>query len=145
MKKIDVDTVREAVDASPRLQQLAAQLRDELGVRFAAAGVSPDQAMLDPITILMLISVILQVIRLCRERNQRSAEDIAADLRTGPRVPPQRTMRLRRRLNTLWRDYRTQHNLPATEINPFISAVYAVSGAIDATTVNEFVALTNRR
>jgi len=136
-----LDVLRKQIAASPRLQQFEEQLRAELGDRFAAAGVTPDVAMLDPITILMIISIVLRVIRLCQERNHRPAADIAADLRDGSRVPPRRTIRLRRRLNILWREYCRQHDLPATELNLFLAAVYAVSATVDDDTVAEFMTL----
>jgi hypothetical protein len=141
MTDSDLDALRRHIAASPRLQQFEEQLRLELGNRFVAAGVAPDVAMLDPITILMIISVVLQVIRLCRDRNRRPVADIAADLRAGSRVPPQRTMRLRRRLNILWREYCQQHNFPSTELNLFLAAVYAVSATVDDDTVAEFMTL----
>jgi hypothetical protein len=141
MTDSDLDVLQKQIAASPALRRFEEQLRSELNARLVVAGVAPDAAMLDPFTILLIISVVLQVIRLCRDRNRRSVADIATDLRAGPQVPPQRTIRLRRRLNILWREYCQQHNLSATELNPFLAAVYAVSGAVDDDTVAEFMTL----
>jgi hypothetical protein len=141
MTDSDLNALREQITASPALRRFEEQLRLELSNRIGATGVSPDVAMLDPITILMIISVVLQVIRLCRDRNRRPIADIAADLRAGLLVPPQRTMRLRRRLNILWREYCQQHNLPPTELNLFLAAVYAVSATVDDDMVAEFMTL----
>lgn len=141
MKQKEIERLREQIAASPRLQRLEEQLQHEVQTRLAA---SPDHALLDPITILMIISIIIQVVRFCQERNQRTDAEIVADLRNAPQVAPRRSMRMRRRLKTLWRTYCDQHHLEYTEVNPFLSAAYAVSAAMDDDTVAELVTLARR-
>lgn len=131
-----LDRLRQRVDASPRLKRVEEQLQQELLARMGSEG---NTIGLDPITILMIISVIIQVVQYCRTQNKRDNIAIAADLCTAPVLPPRRTIRLRRKMNALWHDYCVKNNLTHTEFNPFLAAVYAISPTVDTDTAAEFV------
>lgn len=131
-----LELLQQRVDSSPRLKRIEERLQQELLSRMGGAG---NNIGIDPITILMIISVIIQVVQFCRNRNHRRADEITADLCTAANLPPRRTIRLRRKMNALWLDYCTKTGLNHTEFNPFLAAVYAVSPDIDAATAEEFV------
>jgi hypothetical protein len=81
------------IESSEALRQAREKLLSEVSFR---AGPS---ARFDPITIIMLISVIVQVLKYCRER--RKPADIIADIRNARTLPRLRTRRLRRNLAEL--------------------------------------------
>lgn len=135
------EALRAKIDASPQLSALETALRRAIGLRLDVVSAEPNNVALDPITILMIISVVIQIIRFCRERNNRPYAEIFGAVRAASDLPARRTIRLRRRLNLLWAEYCKQHNLPQTEFNPFLSGVYAVSSTIDEETAAELLAL----
>jgi hypothetical protein len=81
------------IESSEALRQAREKLLSEVSFR---AGPS---ARFDPITIIMLISVIVQVLKYCRER--RKPADIISDIRNARTLPRLRTRRLRRNLAEL--------------------------------------------
>lgn len=85
------------IESSQALRRAKETLSNEVSFR---AGPS---ARFDPITIIMIISVIVQVLAYCRSR--RTADLIVADIKNARALPRWRTRRLRQKLNKLWEEY----------------------------------------
>lgn len=85
--------LKDRIESSAGLRRIKADLVDEIA--FRADG----PARLDPMTILMIISIIVQVIAYCKKR--RSPEEIVAMIQSARTQPLRRTLLLRRRLNRL--------------------------------------------
>lgn len=84
------------IESSEGLRRVKADLVDEISFR------ADDSARFDPMTILMIISIIVQVISYCRKKH--SDEDIADCIRNARTLPLRRTMLMRRRLKRLCDD-----------------------------------------
>lgn len=115
MTQEELTALREKIDRSPGLQKLARHITDELTEADERAGYG-----LDPLTILFIISVILQVISLCRQ--QRSEADVELDIANVGMLPPRKLMRLKRRLNLLWAKHCAEKGIEPGKYNPFFAA-----------------------
>lgn len=111
------------ISASPALSSLKDKLTDEL-VRQA-----DNSFQFDPMLIIMIISVIVQVIVHCQEKT--SDEVIQSNMRELRTLPPRQLMRLRRRLNNLWREQCAKTGAEYTKSNPIVGAVYHLSDTVD--------------
>lgn len=111
------------VNASPALSALRDQLSDELGAQ------ADNSFQFDPILIITIISIIVQVIIYCREKND--VESIQQSMRELRTLPPRKLMRLRRRLNNLWREHCAATGAEYTKTNPIVGAVYHLSDTIE--------------
>jgi hypothetical protein len=117
------EELQRRVNESPALAALRDRLTDEL----VAQGDNSYQ--FDPLTIIMIISIIVQVIIHCREN---SADDnVQQNMRELRTLPPRKLMRLRRRLNNVWREHCAKTGVAYTANNPVVSAVYKLSDTID--------------
>ena len=117
------EELQRRVNESPALAALRDRLTDEL----VAQGNNSYQ--FDPITIIMIISIIVQVIIHCKEKNAEDAiQQSMRELRT---LPPRKLMRLRRRLNNVWREHCAKTGVEYTRDNPVVGAVYTMSDTID--------------
>jgi hypothetical protein len=77
----------------------------------------------------MIISIIVQVIIHCKEQNTDDAiQQSMRELRT---LPPRKLMRLRRRLNNVWREHCAKTGVEYQRDNPVVGAVYTLSDTID--------------
>jgi hypothetical protein len=130
---MDANELAERVEQSSRLRKLRAKLMDEVQFRVDAP------AQFDPMLIIMIISIIVQVVIHCREK--RSTEEIVQDIRDIRALPPRRLIRLRRRLNTLWRNHEDRFTLSSGDVNPLLTAVYEIGENFDIETLEELVAL----
>lgn len=117
------EELQRRVNESPALSALRDKLTDEL----VAQGNNSYQ--FDPITVIMIISIIVQVIIHCKEKN--SEEAIQQSMRELRTLPPRKLMRLRRRLNNVWREHCAKTGLEYTKSNPVVNAVYHLSDTID--------------
>jgi len=117
------EELQRRVNESPALSALRDKLTDEL----VAQG--DNSCQFDPITVIMIISNIVQVIIYCREKN--SDESIQQSMRELRTLPPRKLMRLRRRLNNVWREHCAKTGAEYTRDNPVVGAVYALSDTID--------------
>lgn len=120
------------IKASPALSALHDDIAKE--VMFHA----DNNVQFDPITIIMIISIIVQVIIHCQ--NKRSDDQIAQDIRDIRTLPPRQLMRLRRRLNKLWKENCGAPSSP-TAVNPFVTALYEIGEKADDTTIKELLQL----
>jgi len=82
------------IESSEALRRAREALLSEVSFRAGAS------ARFDPFTIIMLISVIVQVIAICQKR--RHPDKIINDIRNARALSPLRTRRLRKKLNALW-------------------------------------------
>lgn len=80
-----------------RLLSLRTKLASELAFR------SGNLSQFDPMLILMAISIVVQVILACRNRNSES--QLIDDLRNARTLPRWRVLHIRRKLNALWADH----------------------------------------
>ena len=124
------------IEQSPNLRKLRAKLIDELQFRMDAS------AQFDPMLVIMLISLVVQVIIHCRE--QRADCELVQDIRDIRTLPPRRLMRLRRRANALWRVHSGCSNAPkiaAADGNPLLTALYELGENADEETIREIIQL----
>lgn len=124
-----LDDMQERIDALPALKAAADQLRDEIGFRADAS------VQFDPFLVVMIISIIVQVIIHCRE--SRDKEQIRADIRDIRTVPPRKLMRLKRRLNALWREKGSR----VESTNAFMTAVLELAEKADDAAIDELLRL----
>lgn len=134
MKSVDMDKLEQAITDSPALSAAVSELEHALDKEFGDNHVG-----IDPFLILMLISVIIQVVKFCQDRNKQTDDDIVTALTTLDKLPLRRTIVLRRRLNKAWTEYCRDRNISATAPNPLLGALQTVSSKITAATAREFV------
>lgn len=120
---MNTEELQRRVNESPALAALRDKLTDELVAR------GDNSFQFDPITVIMIISIIVQVIIHCREQN--TEETIQQSMRELRTLPPRKLMRLRRRLNNVWREHCAKTGIEYTRDNPIVGAVYALSDTID--------------
>ncbi|NDC55417.1 MAG: hypothetical protein EBZ69_01080 [Alphaproteobacteria bacterium] len=130
---MDLHELAERVEKSARLRKLRAKFIDELQFR------SDVNAQFDPMLIIMIISILVQVIIHCRENRTRA--QLAQDIREIRELPARRLIRLRRRLNNLWREHGVQTDDAAADGNPLLTAVYEIAENMDIGTIKELVDL----
>lgn len=123
------DDLQERIESLPALKAAAGQLRDEIG--FRADG----SVQFDPFLIVMIISIIVQVVIHCREN--RDPEQIRADIRDIRTLPPRRLVRLKRRLNALWREKGSR----IESTNVFMDAVLDLAERADDAAIDELLRL----
>jgi hypothetical protein len=121
------------INASPKLRELRDRLLGEVQFR-ADASVG-----FDPVTIIMIISIVVQVIIHCREN--RNKDELVQDIQDIRALPARRLIRLRRRLNTLWRHCCADQQSHTGEYNPMLTAVYEIGENSDVATIRELVDL----
>lgn len=119
------------IESSQALRRARETLLSEVSFR---AGPS---ARFDPITIIMLISVIVQVLNYCRDR--RTPEEIIADIRNARALPRLRTRRLRQRLNRLWDEHCA--NPEECRDNAFLAAVLDMAETASDAELQELMTL----
>lgn len=127
------EELQQRIERSPRLRKLQAKLLEEVTFR------ADTSVQLDPITIVMIISIVVQIIIHCREN--RSDEEIIADIRDIRVLPPRRLVRLRRRLNALWRNCCEQERRISADVNPILTSVYEIGENSDDATIKELIEL----
>ena len=111
----ELTALREKIDASQGLKNLEQNLIADLMSQEERGGYG-----FDPLTILFVISVILQVINLCMKN--RSAADIELDMANVGILPPRKLMRLKRRLNCLWVKHCSERGIEPGKKNLFFEA-----------------------
>lgn len=111
----ELTTLREKIDNSPGLKAFEKNLTSSLMTQEEQNGYG-----IDPLTILFIISIVLQVISLCL-RNRTQAE-VELDLRNSGLLPPRKLMRLKRRLNVLWAKHCEAQGIEPGKNNPFFAA-----------------------
>jgi hypothetical protein len=121
------------IEASPVLSRVREQLAEELVAPLGNA------AAFSPLLVIAIISIVVQVIIYCRENSNDA--DLLAAVRGVNELPLRRRMRLKRRLNQLWREESARLGAPAAKDNPLLSAVYRVAAKLDESAAQELVQL----
>lgn len=129
---MDLNALADRVEQSARLRKLRAKFIDELQFRADV------NAQFDPMLIIMLISIVVQIMIHCRET--RTPAKLAKDIREIRALPARRLVRLRRRLNALAREHGIESS--NDDSNPLLTAVYEVAENADIGTIKELVELT---
>jgi len=123
--------LQERIEASPALNAAAGQLRDEIGFR------ADKSVQFDPFLVVMIISIIVQVVIHCREN--RTDDELRNDIRDIRTLPHRRMLRLKRRLNFLWRKHAADRS--GTPGNPLLDAVYDLAEKADDAALDEIFRL----
>lgn len=121
------------VESSAELSAVRDRVANALSVK------SGNQYAFDPLTIIAIISVIVQVIQYCV--SLRNPDDVAADMKKVHELPPRKLMRFKRRSNVLWKKYCSDHGLDANTPNPIPDAVYSLGGQINDSEIAAFITL----
>lgn len=128
---MNIDDLKHRIESSAALRHAAGQLRDEVAFR------ADKSVEFDPMLIIMIISIIVQVVIYCRENN--TADEVRQNMRDLRAMPVRRLLRLRRKLNMLWRE-----KCRGSEIqpdNPLLAAVYELSETADDAAIDEILRL----
>jgi len=128
MENFDQETFASQLESDPQLLQLRDLLQEELHF------FSEPNVQFDPLTILTLISIIIQVVIYCRER--RNPEDIANDIKSIKTLPARKLIRLRRRVNMVWRDCCTGMTYSRRAPNPIMTAILELGEKLDDDQIN---------
>ena len=120
------------IESSQSLRRAREKLLSEVSFRAGSA------ARFDPITIIMIISVIVQVLTYCH--NRRNPKDIADDIRNARALPKFRTRRLRRKLNQVW-EQRCDGGLDDCSDNPIFAATMDMAEELSDEEINELMTL----
>lgn len=135
------ETLQQRISASPALADLQHKLTDELVLQA-----DNENCQFDPTLIVTIISVLVQIIIHCREQKDAPADAVIVqrmrELRT---LPPRKLMRLRRRLNNLWREHCAKTGTTYMRDNPVVGAVYNLSDTIDDATAAALMELAAAR
>lgn len=123
--------LQERIEASSALKGAAGQLRDEIGFR------ADKSVQFDPFLVVMIISIIVQVVIHCRE--SRTDDELRNDIRDIRTLPARRLLRLKRRLNFLWRKHAADRS--GEPGNPLLDAVYEMADKADDDALNEIFRL----
>jgi len=130
---MDEATIQKRIQATPQLAPISDALQRE--VKFRA-----DSAFkFDPFLMVAIISIVIQVIIHCRERN--SVASIRNSIRDGRAIPPRKLILLKRRLNKFWVEYCAQTGTPAALKNPLLVAVLNLGETIADTELDALLNL----
>lgn len=121
------------INSTPELAAFRDRLQQE------TANSVPNTTTFDPMLVIMMISVIVQVIQFCNKK--RSAEDIKQDIKDVRTLPPRQLMRLKRRMNKLWQENGDSQFKNLAGTNPLLSALYSVSDTADDAAIDELLKL----
>lgn len=133
MADSDIAAIQSRLEDSPTLRQLHQQLSQEVG--FCA----DPSATFDPILIISVISLAIQLIRWCREKQDDAT--IRARMRDLRALPPRQMLRLRRKLNDLWR---AQPGVTLLDRNPLLAAAFTLSDTASDEALDELLWLAER-
>jgi hypothetical protein len=129
MTNDELIALQRKIEQSEPLSRMADQLQTALADRAAAAGL----AGFSPMLIIGIISIIIQIVHLCRQQNSETFS--AGLIRDLPNLDGRRTLRLRRRLNKMWAEYCSTNNIPHTKENPLLAAALSLSAQADEATI----------
>lgn len=118
---------------APELGELRELLTADLSSKFE------DSATFDPILVLMIISLIVQVVSFCFKQKDDAA--LLADIRNVASLPPRKLMRFKRRANVIWRDYCKEHGLPENTLNPIMAVSYSLGEKVSEPTISAILAM----
>jgi uncharacterized membrane protein len=120
------------IESSEALRRARETLLSEVSFRAGAS------ARFDPFTILMIISIIVQVISACQKR--RNPDKIINDIRNARALSPMRTRRLRKKLDAMW-ETQCQGNSEECAENILYAALVDVAERADDAEIQEIMDL----
>jgi hypothetical protein len=132
MKPEQNDKVFSQIWATPALADFASRLQTAVAARRGE-----NQIGFDPLLILMVISVLIQVVRLWLERN-KTVDDVATAITQLQTLPARRTILLRRRLGQLWREYCAANQISSAGPNPLLGALFDAAAATSVEAAKSF-------
>jgi hypothetical protein len=133
MSEPEIEELQERIDNSPALTALRNQLQKEIGFR------AEPSVEFSPLLIISLISLTIQIIKYCQERN--NPEELRANMRDLRSLPPRQLLRLRRRVNALWQ---SQPGVTDKTPNPLMDALFELSDSADDSALDELLWLAER-
>lgn len=116
------DELQKRIESSPELQKLCTRLSD--AVHFHADA----SVQFDPLLVLSIISVIVNVLAACRDKSKAELKETIRSIRT---VPLRKLIRLRRQLNTVWRKQDAAAGTADAPTNPILTALYELGELAD--------------
>ena len=128
------EELQKHVNESPELQKL----RD--GLEAALYFHADNSVQFDPFLIIAIIGIMVNIFLHCSEKN---SEQLKADIRNIRSLPPAVLLRMRRRMNMFWRQYKAEHNISSKE-NPVLAAIYEVSEMADDAQLDALLALAQK-
>lgn len=125
--------LQKRVESSAELSALCDQIRTSLNAK------SDGRYSFDPLLIIAIISIIIQVIQYCRSK--RNTDEIIEDMKNVSMLPPRRLMRFKRRSNVLWKKYCEDNGVDPATPNPIPDALYALGKDASSGAMHELVSL----
>jgi hypothetical protein len=92
------------------------------------------------ILILSMISLAIQIATYCKNKNKA---ELLQDMRNIRTLPPRKLMRLRRRVNKLWREEFPDYPVNPRDPNPMLTVMYELGETAEDAALNELLALAN--
>ena len=129
---MELELLEAKVNASPALRELRDRCMTELSFRM------DNSAQIAIILIISLISIAIQIATYCK--NKPKAE-IKQDMRNIRTLPPRKLMRLRRRVNKLWREEFSNQPVNPRDPNPLLTVMYELGETADDAALDELLAL----
>lgn len=119
--------LQKRIETSAALRAARESLANELSFR-ADRSIS-----FDPFLIITIISIVVQIILHCLDNN--AEDDVRQLMRDAKTLPPRKLMRLKRRLNTLWREECGGD----TKLNPIFDSILELGENADDDAINEIL------
>jgi len=129
---MELTELQRRIDATPELKALKNKLADELDFQ------SEQSAQFDPITIITIISICVQLFMYCNPNKPKDLKQSIRDIRT---LPPRKLIRLRRRMNALYSEKFAGHAVSKTKPNPILTALYDISESADDAALDALIAI----
>lgn len=131
---MELEKLEAAVNASPALRSLRDRCMSEMSQRM------DNSCQFGIILILSMISVAIQILTYCKNKNKA---ELALDIRDIRTLPPRKLLRLKRQMNKLWREEFPDRPISVRNPNPMLEAVYELGETVEDDVVNELLALAN--
>lgn len=121
--------LKSRIESSDGLRRVRDTLFNEVSFRAS------NHARFDPLTILTIISIVVQIITFCLKNNDTTT--IADAIKNAKTIPRRKTIRLRRRLKNLTQDI----GLSTEEFQPIYDSVLDVAERMSDDEINELINL----
>jgi hypothetical protein len=131
---MQLEELEAKVNASPALRELRDKCMTEMSFRV------DNSAQFGIILILSMISLAIQIATYCKNKNKA---ELLQDMRNIRTLPPRKLMRLRRRVNKLWREEFPDYPVNPRDPNPMLTVMYELGETAEDAALNELLALAN--
>lgn len=129
---MNLEELEAQVNASPALRNLRDRCTSEMSQQMGG------DAQISVILILSLISLAIQVIEYCRNKNKA---DLLQDMRDIRKLPHHRLLRLKRQANKLWRREFPDTPVGLKNPNPMLEVLYSLGENADEAALKELLTL----